>query len=177
MNETLQKNAMNTGTDEIHDASNTDGKLALKEGYCYLLEEKQPLKAYDYFRNAINSGARCLCVTRDPPHKLKGKYSLPENNCIWLSNIPSDQTIQPKNLENVLVSIDEFISKDEGSLVLIDCIEYLITNNNFNAIIKLLQSIKDKVALQKATLLISTDPGTLDSQNINHLRDEMDEVL
>lgn len=155
-----------------------DEKAELKKSYCYLIKEKMPNKGYVFFKQALKGGMKGMCVSRDPPAKVRTKFELLNNTpVIWLSNTPSDQSMQPKNLEKFAFALFEFMGKDEEALVLIDCIEYLITNNNFNTVLKLVQSIKDKVAVNKAILIITTNPAALESQQISLLEREMDIVL
>lgn len=152
--------------------------VELKKSFCYLVKEERPNRGYVYFNQALKRGVKGLCVSRDPPQKVKPKFNLPEDTpVIWLSNTPSEQSYQPKNLEKIAFSLIEFMSKDEGVLILIDCIEYLITNNSFTSVLKLVQSLKDRVAVNKAVLLITTNPAALESQQISMMEREMDIVI
>jgi archaellum biogenesis ATPase FlaH len=60
---------------------------------------------------------------------------------------------------------------------LLDGIEYLITNNNFLTVLRLVQSLRDQIAVNKATLLLSVNPSTLDSHQLNLLEREVDGVI
>lgn len=158
-------------------APSPDDKIELKKSFCYLIKEERPNKAYLYFNNALKSGTRGICISRDPPQKVKVKYNLPDIPVIWLSNTPSEHSMAPKNLEKIAFALFDFMAKDEGSLILLDCMEYLITNNNFTTILKFVQSLKDKVTLNKSILMVPINPAALESQQINLLETEMDVVI
>lgn len=143
----------------------------------YLIKEKRPIQAYIYFSREINSGRRGLCITREPPGKIKEKYKLPDVQVIWLSNTYMEQAMQPKNLEKLSMHINNFIAEVKGSFILIDCIEYLISNNNFNIILKFIQNIKDGVVLYKSILLISIDPGAFEPQQISRIENDVDVII
>ena len=166
-----------TEADGIPNMDYEKNGINLKKGLCYLIKEEKPYKAYDYFRHAMNSGMRCLCITRDPPQKAKEKHNLP--NCLvsWFSNVPSSHAFQPKKLENFSMSLTDFMSQEEGSFILIDCMEYLISNNDFKTILRLFQNIRDEVIVNKAILMISTNPAALRSQEISRMESEMDIVI
>jgi hypothetical protein len=162
---------------EFKEIPDTHEKVKFQPGLTYLLKEEKPVRAYFYIRQAIADGVKVMCVTRDPPEKLKEKYGLPDVQIIWLSNAYSGQALPAKSLEELGMYLGKFMAEKEGSLILIDCMEYLISNNNFGIVLKFLQSLKDRTVLNKSILLISVSPGALESQQINHIEKEMDVVV
>jgi hypothetical protein len=166
--------AEETKADGIPIADYEKDGIDLEKGHCYLIKEEKPQKAYDYFRHAMNSGMRCLCITRDPPQKAKEKHNIPNSLVLWFSSLPSSHAMQPKMLENFAMSLTDFMSQEEGSFILIDCMEYLITNNDFKTVLRLFQNIRDGVIDNKAILMISTNPAALGPHEINRLESEMD---
>ena len=84
--------------------------------------------------------------------------------------------MRPKDLEKLSLSLEEFLS-EQGGIVLLDGIEYLITNNNFITVLKLIQSLRDQVAINRSIMLLSVNPSTMDDHQINLLRREVDAVI
>lgn len=143
-------------------------------GLSYLVQEDKPQKAYDLLKGAISSGRRCMCVSRDPPQKLMAKHGLPLIQIIWMSNTYSGQGLPAKNLEELSMYLGKFMGAGEGGLILVDCLEYLISNNNFGIVLKFVQGLKDRIATSKTSILITLNPGTLSSQEFNNILKEMD---
>jgi len=60
---------------------------------------------------------------------------------------------------------------------LIDRLEYLVTNNNFITVLRLIQSMRDQVAINGAVLLVSVNPSALDAHQVTLLEREADRVI
>ena len=148
----------------------------LKESSTYLVKEAQPGEAYVLFKSGLVGGKKGMCVTRVFPQKVREQYELSELPIIWLSNIGKEDSVRPKDLEKLSLLLEQFLTKESG-LVLLDGIEYLITNNNFLTVLRLVQSLRDQIAVNKATLLLSVNPSTLDSHQLNLLEREVDGVI
>ena len=117
-----------------------------------------------------------FCVTRTFPEKIRERYQLGETPILWLSNVAKEDAVRPKDLEKLSLSLEEFLSS-QGGIVLLDGIEYLITNNNFITVLKLIQSLRDQVAINRSIMLLSVNPSTMDDYQINLLRREVDSVI
>ena len=55
-------------------------------------------------------------------------------------------------------------------------IEFLVTNNSFKTVLKLIQSLKDQVAINQATMIITVNAATLTAAQLNLLERESDIV-
>jgi hypothetical protein len=140
------------------------------------VEEDKPDLCYKILVDKLTKGLPGLCVTRLYPDILSQRYDLSNCTTVWLSNAGKDYTIRPRDLERLSFMLEQFLSNEQG-VVLIDGIEYLITNNDFVTVLRLVQSIRDQVAVNKAIMIISLNPCTLGSQELNLLEREMDAVF
>jgi hypothetical protein len=73
--------------------------------------------------------------------------------------------------------MEQFLSKGEGGLILLSGIEYLITNNNFLTVLRLIQSLRDQVAVSNSILIIPVNPSTLEGSQLKLLEREVDVIL
>jgi archaellum biogenesis ATPase FlaH len=106
---------------------------------------------------------------------VREKFNLKEVPIVWLTNAPKEMAMRPKDLEKLSLSIEHFLtSKGEGSIVMLDCIEYLITNNTFAVVLRFIQSLRDMVAINKAILIITANPATFEPQQLNLVEREVD---
>ncbi|TLZ52377.1 MAG: DUF835 domain-containing protein [Methanobacteriota archaeon] len=144
----------------------------------FLVKEEKPQQSYALFLDGINRGRQGFCVTRVYPQKIREKYGLAMDvPMLWLSNVGKEDSVRPKDLEKLSLALEQFITKEAGGFVLLDGIEYLITNNNFLTVLRLVQSLRDQVAINGATMVISVNPSTLDTHQMNLLEKEVDAVV
>jgi len=62
-------------------------------------------------------------------------------------------------------------------IILLDGLEYLITNNNFLTVLRFIQSLRDQVAINHSILMLAVNPSTLDPHELNLLEKEVDANL
>ncbi|MEK6986787.1 MAG: DUF835 domain-containing protein, partial [Candidatus Thermoplasmatota archaeon] len=148
----------------------------LEDGSTYLIEETEADKSYGLFLQEIGAGRRGLCVTRVYPQKVRERFGIADLPILWLSNVGKEDTVRPKDLEKLSLAIEQFLARGKAVL-LVDGIEYLITNNNFLTVLRLLQSARDQVAINNAILLLSVNPSTLESHQLTLLEREVDGVI
>ena len=148
----------------------------LQPSSTYLVRETQPGESYRLFLAAIAAGRKGLCVTRVYPQKIRERYGIADLPVLWLSNVGKEDAVRPKDLEKLSLAVEQFLSREKG-VVLLDGIEYLITNNNFITVLRLVQSIRDQVAIHNAIFLFSVNPLTLDTHQLTLLEREVDAVI
>jgi hypothetical protein len=149
----------------------------LERSFSYLVEEDKPETSYTLFINALKKGMKGYCITRNYPAKIRSKFDLKETPVIWLSNVGRESTIRPKDLEKLSLSLEEFLSQPGGGIVLLDGLEYLITNNNFITVLRLIQSLRDQVAINQSILLMAVNRSTLETHQLNLLEREVDHTI
>jgi len=148
----------------------------VRESSIYLVLENRTDRAWKVFSGEIKRGRRGFCVTRNYPDKIRASYpDLAGTPIVWLSNVGKDDAVRPKDLEKLSLSLEQFIGT-EGGIVLLDGIEYLITNNNFITVLRLVQSLRDQIAINRAILICPVNPLTLDQNQLSLLEREADAV-
>src|SRR2546426_289592 len=148
----------------------------LKDSSSYLVRETTPEEAYRLFLIAHNTGKKGMIITRLFPQKVRERFGLKDLPIVWLSNVGKEDSIRPKDLEKLSLAAEQFLSREKG-VVLLDAIEYLVTNNNFLTVLRLVQSIRDQVAVNNGVLLLSVNPSTLDAHQMTLLEREVDQVV
>jgi RNA polymerase subunit RPABC4/transcription elongation factor Spt4 len=151
------------------------GPGALGESSTYLVEEEQPREVYRLFGDAIAKGRHGLCVSRLYPQKLRERFPGADLTILWLSNVGKEDAIRPKDLEKLSLAVEQFLAREPG-VVLLDGIEYLVTNNNFLTVLRLVQALRDQVAINRGILLLSVSPSALEGHQLTLLEREVDRV-
>jgi chromosomal replication initiator protein DnaA len=146
----------------------------LAPGGNYIVEEAKPKQCFEIFMKAVSEGYQPLLITRLNPKRIRHKYGLESGRILWLRDKDSEteETIAPV-LENMLGIVEDFL-KDRKAIVLIDGVEYLITMNGFDAVIRFLRNIFDEVSETESAFLLSVSPKTLKEWEIKTLEKEME---
>ena len=152
------------------------GDLVMENGFTYLIKEERSKHSYELFEKALEEGMKGFCVTRNYPLKIRSKYELGDTPMIWLSSIGKENSLRPKDLEKLSFALDQFISSERG-IILLDGLEYLITNNNFLTVLRFVQSLRDQIAINESILLLALNPSTLEASELNLLEKEVDTTI
>jgi len=159
-----------------------DGKILGHEfitGLSYLIEESRGDKCFMIFKTLEESqNFSGLIITRTNPRIIRKRYHLDETDMLWLTDRESttEPTISP-SLENMIYVAEEFIDGHEKPLLLLDGLEYLISNNTFNSVLRFIRRLIDKISESEAILLIGASQGALQDQELKLLEKEMAPIL
>jgi hypothetical protein len=152
----------------------TARKYNLESGYSYLIKEEIPDQAFDIFVDSARHGVPSLCVTREFPEKVKERHGLKGIPFLWLSmDQEKSYSREPSNLALLYSDMKTFITENKGCSVILSGIEYLISQNGFQKVLKLVQHLNDKVAVSDSTLLVPISPLTVSEMELKLLEKEM----
>jgi DNA-binding response OmpR family regulator len=146
----------------------------LKKGYAYLVKEVKPKKSFDIFVDQVTHDIQGLCVTRQHPSVIRKDWGLEKTPIIWLTNQLGKVYINPTNIGILGETITRFIEKSGDSIVIIDGIEFLIINNDFEKVLRMLHNITDAAMENRSRLIISIDPRTLQVRELALLERNME---
>ncbi|UCE38214.1 MAG: DUF835 domain-containing protein [Thermoplasmata archaeon] len=148
-----------------------------QSGHCYIIEEEKLRRSLGLFKDTLNRGYIGFCITRTNPKHLKILRDLKDATIIWLTDKESTTgpTIPPI-LERIIYEIGDFLKKEEQACVILDGIEYLVSNNSFDAVLRFIRRIIDDVSDSKSILLVAVGPHTLKEQELKILEREMEKI-
>ncbi len=133
----------------------------------YLFKGSNIEKSFETFKELVAQNKTGLLITREPPDIIRDQYDLGNTDIYWLTRSSADiPTLDPSKIEKLRWIIKDFVSKNKNSVVLIDGLEYLILQNNFNNVLKFVELLKDEIALNDSLLLLPINPATLESREI-----------
>lgn len=158
----------------VHRELETARKYTLESGYSYVIKEEIPDQAFDIFVDAVRHGVPSLCVTREYPEKVKDKHGLKATPFLWLSmDQEKSYARDPSNLALIYSDLKTFVSENRNCMVLFLGLEYLISQNGFPKVLKLLQHVNDKIAVSDSVLIASISPLTIPETDLKMLEKEM----
>src|SRR4030067_432997 len=102
-------------------------------GHAYLIEEERPMYSNVLLSHKMDEGYAGLVVTRMNPRRIRDEFKVaPE--ILWLTDKESTQEkTVPPSLEMIIHVIQEFMSAEEKGMIVLDGIQYLVSNTTFGA--------------------------------------------
>ena len=149
-------------------------ETTLKRGQCEMIESKRSDIAYRMFISSVAGGNQGLMITRVHPDQIKEKYGLVKTPVLWLAQQPGPDRIDPSSLSLLQHTIVEFLQRGTESIILLDGIEYLVSNNSAEKVQKLMYTIRDAVVMSGAKLIVPIDPEVLDKKDLALLEREFE---
>jgi hypothetical protein len=148
------------------------------DGFSYLIEEDRSNKCFYIFHELARKDYSGLCITRSNPKLIKNHYNLQDSEMLWLTDREStiEPTIAP-SLENMIYVAEEYIDNNEKPVLLLDGLEYLISNNTFNSVLRFIRRLIDKISESEAILLIGVSQLAIKEQELKLLEKEMTPVI
>lgn len=128
----------------------------LEDGESYLVTQGQS-RALKVFTQELEKGTPGLAVSRTHPDKLKGSWDLKGAKVHWLTDAQATERGAVKSLEDLDHQVRKFLDSGKKSAVLLDGLEYLFVQYNFNDVMKLLEGLRDAIMATGSKLLIPID--------------------
>ncbi len=152
----------------------TDAQFTLHAKDCYLVRG-DPEGAFRVFADLVTHGHQGLCITRSLPDRVRSRWGLEKTPIVWLTSnrVEGIHCIQPSGIAELSSTILSFIEKTDRGVVLIDGLEYLVSQNSFRTILHLVQLLNDKIMLSSASLILALDPVTLEERDLHVLQRDL----
>jgi len=153
--------------------------MVLQRGLSYLYVGPSPDQAYAVFNELAAGGARSLCMTRQNPEVVKERYKL-ACPVIWLARTDrfskDYQNVHPEHILSVYTVINAFLRIEGEAVIMLDGLEFLIANNDFTTVLKLVSLMNERVAIAGARLLIPINPSAIEPKELGLLERECTRV-
>lgn len=147
----------------------------LKGGSSYLFTDRAISKAFESFKRLLSEGKRGLVITRTHPTRVQQMYGL-DCPVMWIAKaakpVGGVLSLEPTRLMKIHSTISDFIKTNPGAVVLLDGLEYLVTENGFATVMKAIQLTNEEVAMSGSFLLVPIDPRAFETQQLGLLERE-----
>ncbi len=158
-------------------------KYNLAGGKSYVVEESPSDISFDAFVNIISTSSEDTCkkavglaISRQHPDLIRQKYGLEETPIYWLATRTGQEVISPTNLGILTHMIIQFIEKNPCSVVLLDGLEYLVSNNDFNKVLRVIDQVNDHISQSTAIMIIPVDPRAFDPKELALLERNLEKL-
>ncbi len=148
----------------------------------YLFPDVDNVRAFGIFTDQFKQGNPALCITRQFPKNVQKHYGLEESQIFWLTDGTSATTevkvLDAKRLDFELSrTLHKFLDGNDQGVILLDGVEYLISHNGFDKVVKFLQVLRDKVVVRNGMLLCPVDPRSFEEIQFQKLKKAFNTVL
>jgi hypothetical protein len=144
----------------------------LHKGTIYLMKGRNIERSYILFAEKAKEATSALIITRKNPLRIKSLYNLSDIPALWLSQKEEEDVLFPNQLHKLVYLISEAVFDQEGSLILLDGLEYLIVHNRFEDVLKQLYIIREVLSRHGAIMLIPVDPEAFSEKQLGFLEKE-----
>jgi len=153
------------------------GRLPEKRG-SYVVKEEKAEAVFDHFASLLEKGHRGLCITRTHPRELGERFDSKTVRFVWLSRSAGEgrmdvKSVSPTELSSLASQAVDFMEKEKNSAVLLEGIEYLVSQNGFPPVLKFVQMLSEKSVLHDSYLLLSVNPEAMSEKEYRQIAKEM----
>lgn len=141
-------------------------RFPIERGFVYLVKEKRPGIAFAMFKEAVDHGAKGMVITREHPNRLKQTHEFEATRILWLTRRVGEDHIDPTELTRLSMTISKFIEGMPKSVVLVEGLEYLITQNDFETVLRFVNHMHDFVLAHDCAVIIVLDPRVLNTREL-----------
>jgi len=135
----------------------------------YLVREAKGERVFALLAEITAKGARPLCISRAHPADLAA-FGLDGASVLWLSRQEGKgvRTAPPTDLVALTSAIHRHLEGGNAAVVL-EGLEYLVSQNGFSAILRFVQAIHEKVVVKDSHLLMSANPDAFKEADYRQL--------
>ncbi len=141
-------------------------QFPLESGLIYLVKEKRPMASFGMYNEAVSKGAEGMLISREHPNRLREVHTFSAKTIIWLSRRPGENHVDPTELSLLSLKISRFVEEREKSVVLIEGLEYLITQNDFETVLRFVNHLHDFVLAHDCAIVVVVDPRVLSTREL-----------
>ena len=138
------------------------------------LMEIEKHDCFDIFKSMFTNNVKGMCVTNEKPESIAKKYNLKdvlyvhltEESYIEEKKLEKQERISPDEIEKLKKLIDNFITENDNTAVLIHSIDYLISKNMLQTVKKFVEYLGEKARDRNTSIILSADS---ESKNVHAL--------
>lgn len=157
-----------------HKEEDRPRKYFLEPGTSYLVESSTLESAYQMYKDQVEEGSTGMVLAREYPEKVQRMFGINEGAILWLSYERGKRFArEPTDIPMIYSEIKNFFEANSKAVVLLSGLEYLISQNTFLKVLKLLQLLNDNVSMTGSMLIIPVVTEALNPQDIKMLEREL----
>ncbi|MDW5562535.1 MAG: DUF835 domain-containing protein [Methanomassiliicoccus sp.] len=151
-------------------------KVTLVSGHCDLVKAKRADASYRMFASEVENGSRGLLITNLHPQQVTERYGPVKAPVMWLSGQPGQDRLDPAALTIIQHTMVDFLQKGSNSVLLLDGLDYLISENQLDKVLKLIYAVRDAVVVSGSKFIVPIDPLAIDAKDLAFIEREFEVI-
>jgi len=157
-------------------------RFNLAPGRTYVVEEAPPDFSYELFFDVTatteKDGGRPkgLLVSRRHRDMVRQRHGLEGVRIYWLATRPGEGVIAPTNLGILTSTLVKFLEEHKYGVVLLDGVEYLVSNNDFVRVLRMIEQVNDQVAQGSGRMILPVDVRAFEQKEVALLERNMEKA-
>jgi CheY-like chemotaxis protein len=148
--------------EKLEPAGMWGNEVEIEPGFIYLIKEECPNWSVKLFTSEKDKGREGLIVTRTNPEHIKKEHDLDDVRICWLTEVQTSEDMTSlSGLQELSILVNKFIEENNKSVILLDGLEYLITNNGLQHVLKLIQHLEDRISTTEGLMIVPVKPDTI----------------
>jgi hypothetical protein len=145
-------------------------------GSAYLIKDVDATRLYRIYNSLVEKVDDGLCISRAYPHKMINQHRVTKGTFVWMTTntVGYDRCVSPTNISMLHMAIMDFLKNTPKGVISLEGVEYLISNNGFDPILRLLHALNDKITVSESILLVTLDENTLQPREMRILEKDFD---
>ena len=157
---------------EIEKDKYSQADIILESRKVYLIKEEDENHAHELFISSLNRGFAGLGIVREDPRVIKKRYNLQKTSFIWLTKTKVENLPCETNIDSLFELVSEFIKNSEKSVVLIDRLDYILSENDFENVIKEVHALRDLALAHECIIILSINPELIKEPQLRAIEAE-----
>jgi len=157
-------------------------RFNLAPGRTYVIEEAPPDFSYELFMDLTSTAEKDgghpkgLLVSRRHRDMVRQRHGLEGVRIYWLATRPGEGVIAPTNLGILTSTLVKFLEENKYGVVLLDGVEYLVSNNDFVRVLRMIEQVNDQVAQGSGRMVLPVDVRAFDPKELALLERNMEKA-
>lgn len=135
-----------------------------------LVDERKPEMSYRLLLRWASSGRKAMCITREAPERVRGRYPLNGSEHYWLITRGDTRAVSPLRLDTIGSRIESFLRRRPKGVILIDGVELLMVMNSYEKVRDFLHELQATLTKAEASCIIPIDTRTLTTGEFAELK-------
>lgn len=138
-----------------------------------LFEEEKPRRLFEHLVE-LSRKHPCLLLSRERAHTLRQRFPQMGESArlLWLSRTEGEDVISPSQLDTLGELGENHLRHEPGSVLALAGLEYLVSQNSFLPVLRLVQFLRDVAEGTEGHLLLSVHPSAFDARESSLLEAE-----
>ena len=158
-----------------------DGSVRITKGRGTIVEDPKSKLSFELFARLIapdESGKKRegYILSRRAPASIKEEFGFKDVKITWIATGAGEDMLDPTKAGLLAHAVMEFLMKAKNGVVLLDGIESVMTHNDFNRAMKMLEQINDFVMQYQGYLIVPIEPKAFNSRESAMLMRNFDTI-